>query len=461
MAKAELTKRTVTFLKNVSIICGSLLVVIALVSNLLGFSISEGFSWNQLVIVLIGIVLILGGIAGRRFPVFYKGFALLLLNTAVVLILLDLASLFIVKLWNPEHIQILELKMEAGLQSPIAEERMSWGRYEPYVVWRADTSLYFEDEIDPDGFRITPVSNSDSNAYKVFVFGGSTVWGTGVPDSSTIPSYLCELLQSSVSGPVEVRNFGQLGYVSTQEMIELCFQLRSDNVPDLVLFLDGMNDVAAAYESGIPGTHQNYPLVRARVESRLEDLGLESTFPHPLLQLFHRSNFSTLLSLANSGRGNDGNQSEVVNYLTLGADTDSLSFNVARIMFANYDFIEHLSEQYVFDVLFFIQPSVWTGSKALTEEEISFALGESRFFAVGADSAWKPILIKSYDWFETISNGESDVKSLTAIFDDVDFQIYTDFTGVHLTAEGNMLVAQEMYDVLISRSILPVIPDSI
>ncbi|RKZ05827.1 hypothetical protein DRQ25_15285 [Candidatus Fermentibacteria bacterium] len=456
MGKTEFTEKTVSFLKRISIIIGSVLVFIALVSNLLGFSISEGFSWNQLVIVLIGFVLILGGIAGRRFPVFYKGFALLLLNTAVVLILLDLASLFIVKLWNPEHIQILDLKMEAGLQSASSEERMSWGRYEPYVVWRADTSLYFEDEIGPDGFRITPVSNSDSNAYKVFVFGGSTVWGTGVPDSSTIPSYLCELLQSSVSGPVDVRNFGQLGYVSTQEMIELCFQLRGGNVPDLVLFLDGMNDVAAAYESGIPGTHQNYPLVRARVESRLEDLGLESTLPHPLLQLFHRSNFSTLLSLAGSGGWGDvGNQPEVVNYLTLGADTDTLSFNVARIMFENYDFIEHLSEQYAFDVLFFIQPSVWTGSKTLTDEEISFAIGESRFFAVGADSAWKPILIKSYDWFESMTDRESKVYNLTAIFDDVDFQIYTDFTGVHLTAEGNMLVAHEMYNTLISRGILP------
>lgn len=69
MVKAELTKRAVTFLKNVSIICGSLLVVLALVSNLLGFSISEGFSWNQLVIVLIGIVLILGGIDGSGISV--------------------------------------------------------------------------------------------------------------------------------------------------------------------------------------------------------------------------------------------------------------------------------------------------------------------------------------------------------------------------------------------------------
>lgn len=456
MAKTELTEKAVTQLKRVSIIVGSVLVILALASNLLGLSVSEGFSWNQFAIILIGIVFILGGIAGRRFPDFYKGFALLLLNTAVVLILLDLASLFIVKLWHPAHLQILERKMEAVLQSASTEERMNWGRYEPYLVWKADTSLYFEEEIGSDGFRITPASNSDSNAYAVFVFGGSTIWGTGVPDSSTIPSYLCELLQSSVSGPVEVRNFGQLGYVSTQEMIEICFQLRSNNVPDLVIFLDGMNDVAAAYESGIPGTHQNYPLVKARVESRFGDLGLESNLPHPLIQIYLKSNLSTLLSLVDQGNMENsvGMQPEVVNYLSFGADTDSLSFEVASIMFDNYDFIEQLSEQYEFDVMFFIQPSVWTGSKTLTEEEISFALGESRFFAVGADSAWKPILIKSYDWFESMASREVNVHNLTSIFDTIDAQIYTDFTGVHLTVEGNMLVAQEMYDALISRGIL-------
>ena len=92
---------------------------------------------------------------------------------------------------------------------------------------------------------------------------------------------------------------------------------------------------------------------------------------------------------------------------------------------------------------------------------MSFAMGESRFFAVGADSAWKPILIKSYDWFESMTDVESKVQNLTAVFDDVDHQIYTDFTGVHLTSEGNLLVAQEIYDALISRGILPLIPDSI
>jgi lysophospholipase L1-like esterase len=463
MAKTGLNEKAVTYLRRISIILGSLFVTLAIASSFLGLSVDEGFSWNQIIVAVIGVVLIFGGIAGRKFPILYKGFALLLLNTAVVLILVDLASLFIIKLWHPVQLQTLEQKMEAVSQSAGAEVRMNWGRYEPYVVWRADTSVYFAEEIGPDGFRITPASDSDSSAYQVFVFGGSTIWGTGVPDSSTIPSYLCELLQASMNAPVEVRNFGQLGYVSTQEMIELCFQLRCNNVPDLVLFLDGMNDVAAAYESGIPGTHQNYPLVKERVESRFGDLGFESNLPHPLIQIYLNSNLSTLLSLINQGNmdNNVGNQPEVVNYLSFGADADSLSFEVASIMFENYAFIEQLSEQYEFDVLFFIQPSVWTGLKTLTEEEHSFSVGESRYFAVGADSAWRPILLKSYDWFDSMASREVNVQNLTSIFDSNNDQIYTDFTGVHLTADGNLIVAQEMYDALISRGILPLVSDSI
>ncbi len=59
-----------------------------------------------------------------------------------------------------------------------------------------------------------------------------------------------------------------------------------------------------------------------------------------------------------------------------------------------------------------------------------------------------------------MANLESKVQILTAIFDDIDAQIYTDFTGVHLTAEGNLIVSQEMFDALISRNLLPLITDS-
>ena len=66
-------------------------------------------------------------------------------------------------------------------------------------------------------------------------------------------------------GPVCVVNFGESGFVSTQGVIQLILELQSGNIPDLVIFYDGVNDVYAAYQSGRP-THQNFDKIAAKFE---------------------------------------------------------------------------------------------------------------------------------------------------------------------------------------------------
>ena len=91
---------------------------------------------------------------------------------------------------------------------------------------------------------------------KIFMFGGSTMWGSGVRDEFTIPSLVgSELAKQTIHA--EVTNFGESGYVSTQEMTELFLQLREGNIPDLVVFYDGANDVFSAYQQGKAGIPQN------------------------------------------------------------------------------------------------------------------------------------------------------------------------------------------------------------
>jgi len=43
----------------------------------------------------------------------------------------------------------------------------------------------------------------------------------------------------------EITNFGQPGYASTQELIALNLELQSGNIPDIVIFYDGFNDIGA------------------------------------------------------------------------------------------------------------------------------------------------------------------------------------------------------------------------
>jgi hypothetical protein len=107
---------------------------------------------------------------------------------------------------------------------------------------------------------------------RVFAFGGATMWGTGSPDWETIPAYLQAGLEARRGKPVCMVNFGESSFVSTQEVIQLLLQLESGNVPHLVIFYDGINNIYAAYQSGQAGVHENLDPIAAKLQTRAMNL---------------------------------------------------------------------------------------------------------------------------------------------------------------------------------------------
>ncbi len=79
--------------------------------------------------------------------------------------------------------------------------------------------------------------------FNVFFFGGSTTMGIG-PDWATISSYFQDRLDGKLIGgkPVKVYNFGRGSYYSTQERILFQQLLLDRRIPDLAIFIDGLND---------------------------------------------------------------------------------------------------------------------------------------------------------------------------------------------------------------------------
>jgi hypothetical protein len=363
----RLSDSTVGMLRIASLVTGSIGLLVAILADPLGLSVGHGISINQVIIGILGLSLTLAGISGRRFPRLYRDFALLLLNILVCFVLIDTLCLVLLKLWQPEELYRSEHRVRTDADDSFDEERMAWGKYTPFLVWKADTSLYYQEEVGPDGFRLTSGSVSTPEAYRIFVLGGSTVWGVDAPDSATIPSQILKILSSRSERPLDVRNMGQYGWVSTQEMFELILHIRNGDVPDLVILLDGMNDVAAAYQSGMAGVHQNYPSIAARMESR-PDIDDES--PDPMQQLVTRTNTYILLSQLVADAGISLQDAEIINYESFGRDPDELSREIVEVMLANYEVIRGLAEQWEFDAAFFIQPSVWTGVKSLTPAEM-------------------------------------------------------------------------------------------
>jgi len=129
--------------------------------------------------------------------------------------------------------------------------------WQPYVYWRraAYDGRYIT--VDAEGRRETVQARDlPADAPRVFVFGGSTIWGTGAANDQTIPSCLARALHDA-GHPAQVVNLGETGYVSTQGILRLMLELRAGNVPDVAVFYDGANELAAAAQTREPGIPMN------------------------------------------------------------------------------------------------------------------------------------------------------------------------------------------------------------
>lgn len=71
----------------------------------------------------------------------------------------------------------------------------------------------------------------------IWIFGGSTTFGYGVKNNETIASYLNAMMPD-----YEVINFGQAAYYSTSENILFNSFLSQGLVPEIAIFIDGLND---------------------------------------------------------------------------------------------------------------------------------------------------------------------------------------------------------------------------
>jgi hypothetical protein len=84
----------------------------------------------------------------------------------------------------------------------------------------------------------------DPQAFNVFTFGGSTMFGSYLADDETIASWLQEHMTNKMCGrSVHVYNFGQPAFISTQEMLFFYELLSHGHRPDIVIFYDGLNDL--------------------------------------------------------------------------------------------------------------------------------------------------------------------------------------------------------------------------
>jgi lysophospholipase L1-like esterase len=228
-----------------------------------------------------------------------------------------------------------------------------------YVYWRRTPHQGKYINIDRQGIRYTTPSNlTDGEArkkLKIFMFGGSTMWGEGVRDQYTLPSLVCQDL-SVHKIKAGITNFGEVGYVNTQELIELVLQLERGNIPDVVVFYDGFNDVYSAWQNSMEGLPQNESNRELEYNITKRYNTLRKEFFLKTIDQFYLT--KTLKNWTNIGRPS---KSAV-------KDTNGLEKKILDVYLNNIKIIVALGKAYGFVPIFYWEPVIYT-KKNLTHFE--------------------------------------------------------------------------------------------
>lgn len=288
--------------------------------------------------------------------------------------------------------------------------------------------------INEQGIRETTgnPATASNQQIKIFMFGGSTLFGTNVTDEETVPSHVAQLLNAKA--PVHrITNFGVSAYNSSQELASLLIQLKQGNIPDMVIFYDGINDFYSRYL--YTHTPNNTTMYEDIIRIKLGDIwryhsqrSNQSLFDiayiaDGLISLAPRiKTIDYTVTLARSFRREPNNDA----LIKFNGDA-SLPDDVTKIYAENVAMVRNLSKIYGFKTLFIWQPSIAT--KKLTDDETEVINSKTEPAVLYKEITKKIIDLELPDFFDA-----------SGIFSNEDQPVYLDFA--HVSPEGNKMIAE-------------------
>ncbi len=229
-------------------------------------------------------------------------------------------------------------------------------RYDAYRTWTAEPYHSPNLHVDSNGVRVTIPGPEDSlTARKIFMLGGSEMFGVTARDSFTVASSLAARLHELGFRNVAVTNLALPGYNTTQETVTLMLALAKGNVPDVVVTVDGYNDMLTALYFGEPGHTFAEPQVEAIVARS------RAGFWGDLLGLGRHSRL--IKHLAGPAPEKDAGL----------ANPDAVCPRTAAYYRSMTQIMEAMGKRYGFRTLFFQQPLDVLSEKRRTRWESSFA----------------------------------------------------------------------------------------
>lgn len=360
-------------------------------------------------------------------------------SLVVIVVLLDFGSWVVLSIRSaPQRNRVPPSMNPAYAGEPWAsefwkEQTSMWKKarykYVPFVIWGAREwhGKYLNtDDTEMGTWRRTVQAMSTgcprTAVRNVWVFGGSTVYGTSDPDSGTIPSYLSEELNRDPRSCIEVTNLGAEAYVTNQEVILLIEQLKAGRRPDVGIFCDGINEaLVGGFSPGIPSAHWEVEEIRSRFENTIVSR----------LSFLKRSSLWTLAELLLPRVGRRATP-------TL---SDSEVAARAQAVLDNYEenlrLVRVLAAAYGFKAYFFWQPELAYGNKPTGsfERDLKNAGDPDE-----GGQLLQRITKAVYKEAEHRSEASESFIFLGHVLDGVSQPLYSD--GMHLAPRGNKIIAQ-------------------
>jgi len=313
-------------------------------------------------------------------------------------------------------------------------DRIGW---EPFTYYRQREYDGKYVHIDAQGHRRTVGNSTAGDRLRIFIFGGSTVWGWGQDDASTLASLLIAELKPRGVGEIEIVNFGELSYVSGQDLSAFLQTLRYDP-PHLAIFYGGANEGFSTFQNNQPGLAFNESAVKERVERDYR--------PSSFLRSYDFKEYlkekSALARMTFNLRDRFAAAAKSREMASTAASVDQLGAASVDVYLKNVRAIRALAKEFRVEAHVFLQPVLLLKSPRAKDEDSFLA-------AVDFEPRFRGIVESFYSHLRPRTHEDS-IVDLSEVFRDDATSRFTDW--VHVNREANVQIARVIARHLLARS---------
>jgi len=294
----------------------------------------------------------------------------------------------------------------------------------PYIYYKAEA-----DHLNEDGFNFTePIKKSDG-VFRIVLIGGSVAGNLGVSLNEQgiliLENELNKALQTNV---IELVDAALAGYVVEQEFIQTQLVILKKYSPDLIIGLDGANDLRSFMINRFDKTITSFPPQNYRQFNIIEQGKRNKSFMGRFRPLV-RNNIRALIFFERLMGGDNYNS-------PMNLDEKQAS-SVANEYYSLVDDLRDFVKAKGIDYYGFLQPIRFYNNKnsELVNKRDDLEL----------DTEVNKSLANLYNKFEKTYLEDEDLFSLTNVLDD-NLDVYTD--DFHMTPEGHKLLSKEIAQIL-------------